>query len=301
MRKTNIGFCARRTAHFLPLVAVLTVSAATPTEIVVDLKLDASDFIAGERVRGVIDIANSSPDTIGIGGKFRVWDGTTSNRHVKAEYNVNDRFFVEVMRTSNGAQLSQISKTPFVANFAIETGEGQKLETYLADHYALCEPSRYLARPVLVHNGVRFEGQPRAFDIVEGVRVCSAMQMFSNRPGLQREFELVYWSKARGEHLYLKARDTGNSEHNWMTRDLGPILRIDKPTISILPSGEIVILHRLNQDQFIRSEFWSLTDELVFRGRMAVSDPETAGTSRVRELYKEKGIKPKSNPWWKFW
>ena len=32
-----------------------------------------------------------------------------------------------------------------------------------------------------------------------------------------------------------------------------------------------------------------------------LGDPETAGTARVREMYKDSGVKPKTNPWWKFW
>ena len=280
----------------------LAASAAAPTEIKVDLKLDASDFVVGERIRGVIDVANSSPDTVGVGGRFRVWGGEGTNRFLKAEYDVNDRLFVEVFRASSGTQLSRISKGAFVADFAIETGEGQKLETFLADHYALRETSRYLAKPVFVHKGVRFEGQPRAFDVVDGVRAGSAMQMFATVPGLQREFELVYWSKHLGEHLYLKARDVGNDgTRRWQTRDLGSILRIDKPTISILPSGEVVVLHRISQDQFVRSEYWSLPKEFIFRGQSLVNDPATAGTARVRELYRDKGVEPKRNPWWKFW
>jgi hypothetical protein len=127
------------------------------------------------------------------------------------------------------------------------------------------------------------------------------MQMFSNHPGLQREFSLVYWSRKHSEHLFLAARDSGTSSRKWETRDLGPILRIDKPTVSILKGGEVVVLHRLNQDQFIRSEFWSLPKALEFRVREAVQDPETAGTQRVRELYRNGAVKPKSNPWWKFW
>jgi hypothetical protein len=51
----------------------------------------------------------------------------------------------------------------------------------------------------------------------------------------------------------------------------------------------------------VRSEFWSLPDAIEFRKRESVSDPETAGTARVRELYKESNVKPKINPWWKFW
>jgi hypothetical protein len=125
--------------------------------------------------------------------------------------------------------------------------------------------------------------------------------MFANRQGLQRNFTLVYWSRARAEHLFLTAADSGSSTQKWETRDLGAILRIGSPTLSILPGGEVVVLHRLNSDQFVRSEFWSLPDTLEFRMRETVQDPETAGTARVRELYKEGGVKAKENPWWKFW
>ena len=265
--------------------SLFPVSAQAETsEIMVDLKLDGSDFVSGERIRGVVDMANPSPEKISVGYS-----------------NSKDAFFVEVFRASTMGQLTKVSKHPFVAAFRIDSGEGQKLETFLGDHYGLREPSRYLAKPVLVHNGVRYEGMMRAFDVVDGVRLGGAMQMFATRNGLRREFSLVYWSRKSSEHLFLKARDAGSSDQVWETRDLGPMLRIDRPSISVMPKGEVVILHRLNQDQFVRSEFWSLPDALEFRIREAVSDPATAGTARVRELYKEGGIQPKVNPWWKFW
>ena len=257
---------------------------AATSEIKVDLKLDGSDFVTGERIRGVVDIANSSPDRVSVGYA-----------------NSKDLFFIEVYRASDRHPLARLGKRPFVARFRVDSSEGQKLETFLGDHYALREPSRYLAKPVLVHAGVRYEGAIRAFDVVEGIRVTGAMQMFANRKGLQRNFSLVYWSRNRSEHLFLKANDSGTSTKKWETRDLGPMLRIGNPTISILPGGEVVVLHRLNQDQFARSEFWSLPDALEFRLRETVRDPETAGTARVRELYKEGGVKAKPNPWWKFW
>lgn len=265
------------------VVLPLTLSAAT-SEISVNLKLIGDDFIVGERIRGVVDIANSSPGKVSVGYS-----------------NSKDSFFVEVFRASDMSQLTRIGNRPFVARFMIESSEGQKLETFLGDHYGLREPMRYLAKPVLVHDGVRYEGALRAFDVVEGVRQAHALQMFANRKGLQREFNLVYWSRKHSEHLFLTAKDVGAGGKQWETRDLGSILRIEKPSISVLPTGEVIVLHRLNQDQFVRSEFWSLPDALEFRMRESVRDPETAGTARVRELYKEGGIKPKENPWWKFW
>ena len=257
---------------------------AETSEIMVDLKLDNFDFVSGERIRGVVNIANPSPEKVSVGYS-----------------NSKDSFFVEVFRASSMQQLTKISTHAFVSKFRIDSGEGQKLEVFLGDHYGLKEPSRYLAKPVLVHNGIRYEGTIRAFDVVDGVRLGGAMQMFANRNELRREFDLVYWSRRNSEHLFLRVKDVGGSDRIWETRDLGPILRIDKPSISVMPKGEVVVLHRLNQDQFVRSEFWSLPNALEFRIRESVRDPETAGTARVRELYKEGGIKPKENPWWKFW
>lgn len=264
---------------------VFAVSALAETsEIKVDIKLTNSDYVSGELVRAVVDIANSSPEKVSVGYS-----------------NSKDRFFVEVYRAGDMYPLSRISESPFVSPFRIESGEGQKLETFLGEHYALRESNRYLAKPVLVHRGVRYEGTVRAFDVVDGVKLVGAMQMFANRRGLQREFSAVYWARGGTEHLFLKAQDVGSSKRCWETRDLGPILRMEKPAVSILPRGEVIVLHRLNADQFVRSEFWSLPNALEFRMREAVGDPETAGTSRVRELYKNGGIKPKENPWWKIW
>ena len=274
----------RNTLLFLTVFAAALAKADAASEIKVDLKLDYADFVSGERIRGVVDIANSSPEKISVGYS-----------------NSEDVFFVEVYRAGDMKQLSRVYRRDFVSRFRVDSGEGQKLETFLGDHYALREPSRYLAKPVLVHGGVRYEGTLRAFDVVEGVKISGAMQMFANRRALQREFALCYWSRNHSEHLFLTARDTGSSSKRWETRDLGAMLRLEKPSISILPTGEVVVLHRLNQDQFVRSEFWSLPDALEFRVREAVLDPATAGTARVRELYKSGGVKPKSNPWWKFW
>ena len=265
--------------------SLIPVSAnAETSEIMVDLKLDSSDFVSGERIRGVVDIANPSPEKISVGYS-----------------NSEDSFFIEVFRASSMRQLTKVSKHGFVSKFRVDSSEGQKLETFLGEHYGLREPSRYLAKPVLVHKGVRYEGMMRAFDVVDGIRLAGAMQMFANRDGLRREFSLVYWPRSNSEHLFLRAKDAGISDRIWETRDLGPLLRLDKPSISVMPRGEVVVLHRLNQDQFVRSELWSLPDAFEFRIREAVRDPETAGTARVRELYKEGGIKPKENPWWKFW
>jgi len=126
--------------------------------------------------------------------------------------------------------------------------------------------------------------------------------MFKNNEGHSRQFDLVHWSRQGTEHLFVMAHDTGGRGRRWITTDVGPMMRITKPTISILPSGEVIVFHRNGADSFVRSEFWSMTDNLVLRSRRMVRDPETAGQQKVQEMYRRQGgVKPVDRPWWKFW
>lgn len=273
------------------LLAVLVMAVAgfafaeVPTEIQVDLKMDETDYVSGERVRCIVNVRNLTPGSLSVG--FR--DST-------------DFLFVEVFCASDMRQLDVTATKPFVVPFRLKSNQGQKFEVFLADYYPLREPRHYLARTVLVHDGTRFEGQYRAFDIVPGMRVTGAVQMFSNCEGLTREFTLLQWSRRGHEHLFVTAADSGVSERKWMTTDVGQLMKITKPTISILPGGEVIVLHRTNSDNFIRSEFWSMPNAIDFRSRQLVQDPETAGQNRVQEIYKESGgVKAKGRPWWKLW
>lgn len=274
----------RRLLLFFVLLA-FSAQAETPSEISVDLKLDHLDYVSGERIRGVIDVQNMSPYSVSVGYSNSV-----------------DRLFVEVYRSSDMMQLDRVSPRPFVSPFRVDANEGQKLEVFLGDRYALREERRYLARPVLVHRGVRYEGQYRAFDVVPGLYIGTALQQFANREGLSRVFRLVHWPRKGREHLFLTAADEGVSKRKWATTDIGAMMKITKPTVSVLPNGEVIVLHRAGAETFMRSEFWSLPDALEYRTRDLVKDPETAGQSRVQEMYNKRGgVKAKEQPWWKFW
>ena len=278
-----------RKSLFVLCFAALFVAAneafavAAPTEIAVKLIPDRREYIVGERLRAVVDIANSSADSIDVGKPGSA-----------------DIFRLELFRASDMASRDRVGNKPFVAPFLLHSSEGQKLETFLGDHFVLTEPMRYLARAVLVHDGARFESSLVSFDVVPGMRVGGAMQMFSNKPGLKRVFELVYWSRGQREHLFLKAKDEDG--RIWRTTDLGVLLRITDPKISVMPNGEVVVLHRATQDQFLRSVFWSLPEVLDFRSQEPMVDPDIAGSQRMRDLYMESGgVTPVKKAWWKFW
>ena len=275
----------KRKAFLFPSLFLSAAAFAVPPQSEISVKLvpERREYVVGERLRAVVDIANSSADSIDVGKPGSA-----------------DILRIEVFRAKDMASRARIGNKPLVAPFLLHSSEGQKLETFLGDHFALHDPVRYLARAVLVHGGARYESSLVSFDVVPGMAVGKAMQMFSGRPGLKRTFEIVYWMRGRREHLFLKASDEGGRV--WRTTDLGGLLRITEPKISVMRNGEVVVLHRATQDQFMRSVFWSLPDVLDFRGQEPMVDPDVAGSQRMRDLYMESGgVTPVKKAWWKFW
>lgn len=275
------------------LVSLLAVSAAQArkrslSEISVDVKFDVHLYVSGERIRGVVDVKNMSPDRISVGYP-----------------DSRDKLVVEVFRSNDGVQLDRLDNSrPFVSPFSLASNEGQKLEMFLGDNYDLKEPRNYRARVVLVHDGYRYEGQYHTFTVVPGIQIVSAKQVFAREKNKSRHFDVLREMRNGVSHIFLSAFDKwedGRIE-TLGTTDLGAMLRTTKPTISILDGGEVIIIHRNGADSFVRSEFWSMPGLLHLRSRISVGDPATAGQARVRELYKrEGGVKPIERPWWKFW
>jgi hypothetical protein len=269
----------------LAIISALNIFAANPSEITVKIDLAHTSYVSGERIRAVVDVANASADAIDVG-----------------KVDSPDALILELFRASDRYQYGKQSNKPFVVPFALLSGEGQKLETFIADYFPFADDTRYLVRAVLIHKGMRFESAYKSFDIVPGMRLARAIQMFASRPELTRRFELVHWSRNQVEHIFLKVNDSGSSVRRWRTTDLGPILRVTPPKISVLKTGEIIVLHRTTQDAFIRSEFWSMPDVFEFHEKELMADPDIAGAERVKALYKEAGgVEPVKKAWWKFW
>lgn len=273
-------------AALLPLVPFVCVARpAVPSLLRVELQLDESSYVVGERVRAMVEVKNLSASQV-----------------VAGREDLPDRLLIELFHRGDSTQIDPLGDGSPVGPFKLAANQGVRLETFLAEHFPLSRPGSYFARAVLVHDGVRYEGEYEAFDIVDGMHVAVAQQLFSNRPGLTRTFELLRWSRKGAEHLFVSARDEGVRERKFVTTDIGPVLRSQKPVISIMPDGRVVILHRNGPESYLRSEFWSMSDALEIRTRENVPDPEIAAHNRMREIYNEAGgVKPVDRPWWKFW
>lgn len=256
------------------------------TAVSVVLRMTNPEYLIGEHVRGEVEIRNGSTSPIVVGAK----DST-------------DFVLLELFMNDTKHSVDRISEKKVTNPFVLQSGEAQTFEVFFDRNFLFEKEGRYLGRAVVVHDGVRYEGALRAFSLVPGIRISGALQMFANRPGLRREFELLYWNRKRHEHLFLRATDRSESGSRvWVTSDLGTLIRVTPPKISIRDGGEVTVLHRATQDEFIRSDFWSLPDAFEFQEHARMLDPDVAGSERVKSLYQESsGVEPVKKAWWKFW
>lgn len=286
--KTHCIEKLRRAACGAFALALALSAAAAPksSEISVSFKPDCTEYVSGEKIRGVLSVINASTETL----------------HGNAP-GAPDRIFMEAKIATEAGNLQRISDDPFTVRFAIEPSHRQDFEILLDRHFPMLAETRYLVRPVLIHGGSRYDGQWRSFSVVPGMKLGEYVQMFSNAGNLRRDFTLVYWGRDRLEHLFLKIRDIapdGESFHP--TIDLGPIMRVTKPVLSISPNGEVTITRRNAQDSFARSVFWSLPDVFVHHKTESLVDPDVAGSAALKATYKSgKPLKAKERSWWQFW
>ena len=103
-----------RAAALAATVLSAACARAAQSEISVDLKMDTADYVSGERIRGVVDVVNSSPDRVAV-GTTRVFAGQGEDRRQTAVVEGRDHLFVEVLRASDMSRVARLDSRPFVS------------------------------------------------------------------------------------------------------------------------------------------------------------------------------------------
>jgi len=214
-----------------------------------------------------------------------------------------DALLVEITKGGHYNDIVPFNSEPIAATFEMKPGQSYQYKVELDKWFPLVEQGKYLAKLVLVHDGMRYESMQRSFDVVPGIPVKEGVQMFVNRPNQKRLFWLVHWNRNQTDRLFMRFEDEPGGRI-WDSVDLGVLMRTEPPKIDISPDGEVTVVHRSTQDSFVRTVIWSLPDSVEVVERNVLLDPEISASQRVRSLYGEMsddGKKEKSKSWWKFW
>jgi len=252
----------------------------------VDMTLDHNVYIVGEPIRADVTLANHA--TIPL--------VTTPNLT-----SVRNGLSFDIRVKNSGSLAPLRPGTPLLPDCVVLPGEKHSLAFNLDEWYPMHETGRYLISAQIKFENRRYDSAIRMLDIVPGIELQSAIQLFSDRPNEQRNLALVYWARKDAEYLFLRVNDTPG-DRTWTTLELGNLLRVTPPTLSVSPEGDITILHRATKDFFLRTHVKSTSREVVLVGQERLIDQRTLDTldaERMMRAHDEKAKAEKaSSAWW---
>jgi len=254
----------------------------------------------------------NTPNTVYVTGEPVVADLRVHNRTTRVfvpRQGAADALLTLTVTRKNDRATVEPSLPPVVhaADMSLPPGEVWQGRFEISRVFPMRRPGRYLVRLVAVHNGLRYESSPRAFDVVPGFEITRVVQVFPGDPPLQRELRLAYWVRNQMEELFLQVTEKPETRH-WRTYSLGPVVRTSPPVIDIAPDGLLTIVHRATPDVFIKSQVRSAEDEVAYQGQEKLLDPVASASKRMapfQTMAMEYAIKKRDEQgrkrwWWPF-
>ena len=152
--------------------------------------------------------------------------------------------------------LPRLGKEPLIRNAKLEPGEQRDIAIDLSRRYNLGGVGRYLVRAVIKHNNRFYMSDKVMLDVVEGIEVAKTVRGVRGYEDTTRNYSLRYWKRGKHEYLFLTV-DDNPTRINQGVFQLGRLLRVDTPRITVDRKGNVMILHRSSPDCFIRTKFKS--------------------------------------------
>jgi len=249
------------------------------------LKLDVGTFVVGEAIQTSLTLANRST-------------GDFSTRPPLGD----DRLFVEVL-DSQREPVSPLKADGSVGDVTLIAGDTWTGSVKIDSFFPLRTPGRYFATLVAIQDDRRYTSPRKAFDVVPGLEIKSALQLFPKAGIRGRRFSLVYLAREQREILFLRMEDD-QAGKGWETVRLGGLLRISEPRIDISPDGTVTVLHRATQDAYLKTAIRSQPEQIEVLSQEQLLDP-AASMRQHMEPFQKMAIErhqenKKSSRWWPF-
>lgn len=280
------GQHVRRLAPYAATLSTLLAACRAAAQMDVDLRLGETVYILGEPIRADVRIVNRG--TL----PFIISSASPAFRQ--------NGFFFDVLDREREPLVPVHPRTPLIPELLLPPGETKAAAFELDEWYPMYKTGRYLITAMAHREDHRYASGQRAIDIVPGLEMKSAIQLFADRPNEQRKLALVYWVRRQAEYLFLRVTDSPG-DRVWTTLELGRLLRTTAPTIDVTPDGEIVIVHRATRDVFLRSRVRSSPAGVELLAQDSFMDPQFLQSQEAqRRLLEGKKKKATRHWWWPF-
>jgi hypothetical protein len=221
----------------LMTMAALAMSAAG-AENVVDVKVIHTRWLQFEPVLANVSVKNLMDDLIIFGGDPK------DERAATVSFVITKGPTEWVDRKKKGNAAGSLRVLP---------GDRREAQVDLTQWFDLTVMGTYLLTAVVEYGGQKFTSETARFEVENGLPIGSLKQTFSGGTP-DRLFGLRYMSRDGFERLFLRV-DEIDTGVNFGTFELGPLVRVRRPQISMETAGLVVVSHQSASDRFTRSTF----------------------------------------------
>lgn len=231
---------------FATLLCVALGVGEAPAQFSAGFDLEFTTLLQGEPVRARITLTNDTVDSVVVG------------RNVEGGQRVDMEF--RITRKDEDSP-RRLASEPLVAGLELDPGEGMTFDTDLTSLYDLFPAGQYRVSLIWTADGRTMEAAARIVEIVGGIELKRVKREV---PGAgPRSYSLRYWSRNNRESLFLRA-ESADGRVQYGVFELGELVRVYEPTLSIDRHGTLVVTHQVGAEQFRRTEFKSTARGVQF-------------------------------------
>lgn len=173
-----------------------------------------------------------------------------------------------------------------VDQLMVMPGEVARVDVSLGSWYPLAEPGRYFIQAEVVWDGRSYLSPQVMFDVVNGIEMVKVVRPVPGYRDLQRSYRLLYWSREQREQLFLRVDDGEQDAATCVGfLALGQVVRFHKPTLSVQPDGQVVVVHQVGSGQFIQNVWMSDRNGLTHLQQRELN--ENASSPLIKALQEE--------------
>lgn len=225
-------------------------AAALPADaqIRIGLKLEHRTVLQFEPIRAFITVYNDSSEILSVSDE------------AGKEFDL--RFVVE---ESNGTPVRQTGEAPVCRRLMILPGSNQAMMRNVTDWCRMLGLKHYRIVAEAVWRGDRYVSNPVTVNVVSGLALTEVTRVLPDYGGRIRRYGLRYWKRDQYEHLFLRVdEETGGVSMNYGVVDLGRLIRVYEPELTVDADGIVRVSHQSGRRCFTRTVFRSDHDRLRF-------------------------------------
>lgn len=232
--------------HMLTVAAAMLCAmlGSAQAQFRVGVVVDHFSVLQGEPIRAHVTITNDSLYPLVVGAS------ASNAETVSVDFRVTRK---------DQDSPERLNKKVFANGLSLEPGDGITLDVDIAEWVNMYKMGRYRISMIWTIGGKSYESGQELVDVIGGIELKSVTKEVPFSDGSRRTYSLRYWARDGAEHLFLRA-DSEDGSTRYGVFELGELVRVFDPTITVDRFGSLVIVHQMGVGQYRRTEFKSTVE-----------------------------------------